>query len=149
MKTVVAKFGGTSLADADSFRHAADIVKSDPNRRYAVVSAPGKRYDRDHKITDMLLMCYQLASHQLQFEDVFDIIRGRFEEIKSGLKLTLPLDETLDDICGEIRRGASRDYCASRGEYVSALLLAVHLGWPFGHSAELIRFDADGVLYAP
>ena len=149
MKTIVAKFGGTSLADADSFRHAADIVRGDANRRYVVVSAPGKRYDRDHKITDMLLMCYQLASHQLQFEDVFDIIRGRFEEIKSGLKLTLPLDETLDDICGEIRRGASRDYCASRGEYVSALLLAEHLGWPFADSAELIRFDADGVLDAP
>lgn len=149
MKTVVAKFGGTSLADADSFRHAADIVKSDPNRRYAVVSAPGKRHDRDHKITDMLLMCYQLASHQLQFEDVFDIIRGRFEEIKSGLGLTLPLEETLDGICHEIRRGASRDYCASRGEYVSALLLAEHLGWPFVDSAELIRFDADGVLDAP
>lgn len=148
MKTMVAKFGGTSLADAESFKNAASIVCAEPDRRYVVVSAPGKRTARDHKITDMLLMCYQLASHQLQFEDVFQIIRSRFMEIHKGLGLSQPLEETLDHIQEEIRRGASKDYCASRGEYVSGLLLAEHLRWSFVDSTELILFDDEGQLDA-
>ena len=148
MKTIVAKFGGTSLADAEGFRHAAEILSAEAGRRYAVVSAPGKRGGRDHKITDMLLMCYQLASHQLQFDDVFSIIRSRFEEIRQGLGLSFPLSEKLEQIRDDIAGGASRDYCASRGEYISALLLAEYMGRPFIDSAEMIRFDDGGRLDA-
>ena len=143
---IVAKFGGSSLADAKSFQHVADIVRGNPARRYVVVSAPGKRHGKDHKTTDMLLMCYQLASHQLRFEDVFGIIRGRYEEIHSGLGLKQDLKGVLDDIEERIREGAGRDYCASRGEYVSALLMAEHLGYQFVDSADFIRFDAEGKL---
>ena len=148
MKTIVAKFGGTSLADAEGFRHAAEILSAEAGRRYAVVSAPGKRGGRDHKITDMLLMCYQLASHQLQFEDVFNIIRSRFEEIRQGLGLSFPLSEKLEQIRDDIAGGASRDYCASRGEYISALLLAEYMGRSFIDSAEMILFDDEGRLDA-
>lgn len=140
MQTITAKFGGTSLADADSFRHVAEIVRQHADRRYVVVSAPGKRNGKDHKITDMLLMCYQLASHQLRFEDVFAIIRARFEEIHRGLGLRQALGPVLDEIEQNIRGGASCDYCASRGEHVSGLLLAEYLGWPFVDSAQMIRF---------
>ncbi len=148
MKTIVAKFGGTSLADAEGFRHAAEILSAEAGRRYAVVSAPGKRGGRDHKITDMLLMCYQLASHQLQFDDVFNIIRSRFEEIRQGLGLSFPLSEKLEQIRDDIAGGASRDYCASRGEYISALLLAEHMGRPFIDSAKMILFGDEGRLDA-
>ena len=51
---IVAKFGGTSLASAERFCHAANLIRQDPNRRYVVVSAPGKRDDSDIKITDQL-----------------------------------------------------------------------------------------------
>ena len=52
MKTV--KFGGTSLASAEMMKHCADILKSDDARRYVIVSAPGKRFDGDIKVTDLL-----------------------------------------------------------------------------------------------
>lgn len=146
MKAIVAKFGGTSLADADNFRYVAHIVQQSTDRRYVVVSAPGKRNGNDHKITDMLLMCYQLASHQLRFEDVFAIIRARFMEIHQGLGLQQELVPVLDDIEHRIRAGASRDYCASRGEYVNALLMAEYLGWPLVDGTEIIRFHTGGRL---
>lgn len=50
----VTKFGGSSLADATQFRKVIDILKSDTSRKYVVVSAPGKRFDEDVKVTDML-----------------------------------------------------------------------------------------------
>ena len=46
----VVKFGGSSLADAEQFRKVAEIVKSDPDRRFVVASAPGKRYRDDVNI---------------------------------------------------------------------------------------------------
>ncbi len=52
MSLKVAKFGGSSLADARHFQNAAAIVKADSERRYIVVSAPGKRSRDDIKITD-------------------------------------------------------------------------------------------------
>ena len=50
----VVKFGGSSLADAEQFRKVAAIIKADPNRRFVVASAPGKRHSKDVKVTDML-----------------------------------------------------------------------------------------------
>ncbi len=148
MGGITAKFGGSSLAESDSFRHVADIIRQNPARRYVVVSAPGKRHANDHKITDILLMCYQLASHHLRFEDVFAIVRTRYQQIHSSLGLKQNLEQVLDDIQTSIRDGAGRDYCASRGEYVSALLMAEYLDYAFVDSADFIRFDADGALDA-
>lgn len=51
---IVAKFGGTSLSGGEQFRRVRAIIEKDPRRRYIVVSAPGKRYAEDEKITDLL-----------------------------------------------------------------------------------------------
>ncbi|MBR0356440.1 MAG: aspartate kinase, partial [Clostridia bacterium] len=56
-----AKFGGSSLSDADQFKKVAAIVRSDADRRFIVVSAPGKRFSGDEKITDLLYRCASLA----------------------------------------------------------------------------------------
>ena len=61
MKKVV-KFGGSSLANAEQFQKVGDIIRSDESRRYVVPSAPGKRFDDDIKVTDMLYGCYDAAS---------------------------------------------------------------------------------------
>ncbi len=53
MAVKVVKFGGTSMADAASITKVANIVKSDSERKYVVVSAPGKRYSEDRKITEV------------------------------------------------------------------------------------------------
>ena len=53
----VLKFGGSSLADARQFAKVKSIVEADPARRVVIVSAPGKRFSGDHKITDLLYLC--------------------------------------------------------------------------------------------
>ena len=63
-KTIVAKFGGTSLADADQFQKIKAIVEDNPERRFLVASAPGKRYAEDIKITDRFIACWQLAKRK-------------------------------------------------------------------------------------
>ena len=68
MRTVVAKFGGTSLASAGQFRKIREIVEGDPSRRFVVASAPGKRFDGDTKVTDLLLDCYDAATSGRDFE---------------------------------------------------------------------------------
>ena len=55
MKTIVVKFGGSSLASAAQFRKVGDILRADPARRFLVVSAPGKRDSGDTKVTDLLI----------------------------------------------------------------------------------------------
>ena len=61
MKKVV-KFGGSSLASAEQFKKVGKIIHADDSRVYVVPSAPGKRFDGDTKVTDMLLHAYQTAS---------------------------------------------------------------------------------------
>ena len=68
MKKVV-KFGGSSLANAKQFKKVADIIKADKSRRYVVPSAPGKRNDKDEKVTDMLYTCYAAAEQDEDFSD--------------------------------------------------------------------------------
>ena len=51
----VSKFGGSSLATAEQVRQVCDIITGDAERRLIVVSAPGKRYSQDIKVTDLLI----------------------------------------------------------------------------------------------
>ena len=81
MAIKLAKFGGSSLADAQAFRRVADIVLQDPDRRYVVASAPGKRFDADQKVTDMLYGCYDLAASGQDPSEQFRAIEARYEEI--------------------------------------------------------------------
>ena len=84
MSLKVLKFGGSSLADANHFRAVADIVKAEPDRRYVVASAPGKRMSGDTKVTDLLYKCYELASNEEDITEVFDEIKARYNDIKIG-----------------------------------------------------------------
>ena len=98
MRTVVAKFGGTSLADAEHFQKIREIIRKDPDRRYIVVSAPGKRFEEDIKVTDLLLMCWEEAASGGDFEVYLSQVAQRFREILDGLGLAFPLDEEIDEI---------------------------------------------------
>ncbi len=144
MKKVL-KFGGSSLADASQFQKVRSIIEADPERAYIVVSAPGKRDSGDHKITDLLLMSHQLSSHDLNFEEVFALIEKRFLGICKQLELDIDIAPILAEVKDNIARGASRDYVASRGEYINGLLLANYLKVPFVDASEIIRFDDNGV----
>lgn len=141
-KTV--KFGGSSLADANQFQKVKNIVLSDESRRYVVVSAPGKRYKGDDKITDLLYECQRLASGGAPIDHVFGRISRRYVQIRDTLGLHVDIETELEDICHLIENGASADYAASRGEYLNALLMADYLGFPFVDASELICFHDDG-----
>lgn len=141
---VVAKFGGSSLADHIQIEKVQNIIKANKKIKYIIPSAPGRREKEDHKITDLLCMCYQLASHGLNFHEIYVIIENRFKDIAKGLKLDLNIDEILDQIGENIKNGASKAYCASRGEYLNGIILADYLQIPFVDAKDLILFDGDG-----
>ena len=143
-----AKFGGSSLSDADQFRKVAAILQADPTRRFVVVSAPGKRFSGDDKITDLLYKCADLSSRREDFSPAFDPIRERFLSIERDLSIeSAHISEALDEIEAELGTGwASRDYVASRGEYLCAKLMGAYLHVPMVDAARLIRFTEDGEL---
>ena len=95
---IVAKFGGSSLADSKQFVKVKDIIIADSRRKYIIPSAPGKVCKKDHKVTDLLYMCYQLASHNLNIDEVFAIIEERFLKICEELVLDIKMEEILEDI---------------------------------------------------
>ena len=144
MRTVTAKFGGSSLADAAQIRKAADIVRADPARTVVVASAPGKRFSGDTKITDLLYRCYDLAAVGADFSEPFSVLADRFSAIVQELGVSYDLASELDVIRGHLRTDPQRDYTASRGEYLNAGILASYLGAAFLDAADLVRFDAEG-----
>ncbi len=142
----VLKFGGSSLADAEQFRKVRAIIEAEPERRYVVASAPGKRFYEDEKVTDLLLRCHALANDRNPFDDTFRRICDRFNQIIKELDLELSLEQELETVRENIQNGASMDYVASRGEYFNSMILANFLGIPFLDAEECIFFKADGKL---
>lgn len=145
---IVVKFGGSSLASAEQFKKVADIIHADPNRRYVVPSAPGKRFDGDTKVTDMLYECYNLAEAGEDFDGALAGIKARFDEIIEGLGLELSLDNEFAAIREQFLLKAGRNYAASRGEYLNGIVLAKYLGFEFVDAATVIRFDDAGNFQA-
>ena len=151
MSIKVVKFGGSSLADADKFRRVAEIIAADPDRRYVVPSAPGKRFSDDIKITDMLYQCYNLAreaSTKEEFETCYSNICARFQGIITDLGLDFDISGELSYIKNAILGRAGRDFAASRGEYLSGLILAKFIGFDFIDAENVILFKDNGTFDA-
>lgn len=144
MEVKVAKFGGSSLADAGQFKKVADIVKADDKRKFIVASAPGKREKGDIKVTDMLYECYDKAVNDEPFEDLLAQIKERYDGIISELGIDIELDADFDKIKASFSNMAGRDYAASRGEYLNSKILAAYLGYQFLDAAKYIFFDDAG-----
>lgn len=135
------KFGGTSMSTADSINRVKEIVTGDPERRFVVVSAPGKT-DGENKVTDMLIAVSAAAPETRA--KLFASVRTRFERICTGLGLnTDVLASDFSEIISKLPT-ADYDYIVSRGEYLCAKLLAALLNFEFVDSADLIKFR-DGV----
>lgn len=107
-------------------------------------SAPGKRFPDDEKVTDMLIACHTAAANGEDFTGLFDRIRERYELIRTGLSLSVSLDEEFARIERNLKSGCSRDYAASRGEYLNGILLAFYLGYEFVDAAQVVFFDENG-----
>ena len=178
MGVKVAKFGGSSLASAAQIAKAAAIVRADPDRRYVVASAPGKRTPSDTKVTDLLYQTYEQRGGDYkpllsQIEQRYaEIVRDlgvevdlgpEFAEIESRLRSCLRQDDKgrRQDDNGRRQDDNGRrqddngkreddgpDYFASRGEYLNSLIIAAYLGWPFVDAADVIRFSDSGEFLA-
>ena len=135
---ITVKFGGTSLADAQRIRNAAQIIRANPERRFVVVSAPGKRFPEDTKITDHLIR-FQASGDPRDFLP----IEERFEEIIRELGISLDLSADYAEMKNEPHNA---DYMASCGEYLSARIMAAYLGWPFVDTEFCVFFDEKGRL---
>ena len=148
MRTVVAKFGGTSLADAVQFQKIKCILEKDPSRRFIVASAPGKRFPDDIKVTDMLLRCYQHAKNGEDYDQDLADIKKRFQDIIDALNIDFTLDDEIDIIRKHLSEGPDSQYMASRGEYLNSRILAAYLGFTFVDPAWCVCFNEDGTLDA-
>ena len=105
----VLKFGGSSMADAHQFAKVKAIVDSDPSRRVVVVSAAGKRSRDDHKLTDLLYLCYAHLQYGVSCDAVFDMIRSRYLSIRDELHLSTPLEAEFAALREKMDRGISQD----------------------------------------
>ena len=148
MSIKVCKFGGTSMADGTNIARVADIIKSDETRRYVVVSAPGKRFGGDIKVTDLLYACYEDATKTGSCKNSFVKIRERFENIVRELGVDMDIAALLDRTEREIDEEKSADFTASRGEFLSGNVMAAVLGVPFVDAKGVVLFNDDGSLAA-
>ena len=148
MGVKVVKFGGSSVADADQVRKIRAIVEADPERRYVVVSAPGKRFSKDSKITDMLIMLKAVIDNNIPYAALLAPIRERYTSIEKDLGVDAGMDARFEEIRRNIEAGCSENYIVSRGEYLSAALIAAYLGYDFVDTQKLILFDHRGRLLA-
>ena len=146
MNTVVTKFGGSSLADASQFKKVKSIVLADTKRKYVVPSAPGKRNSKDKKITDLLYLCHAHVETGIAIDDVFKYVKDRFTEIVEELGLDYNIEKHLEIVKKDLEAGASKEYAASRGEYLNGLILAEYLGYEFVDAKRVMIFDEDGTL---
>ncbi|MBQ4649147.1 MAG: aspartate kinase [Firmicutes bacterium] len=142
----VAKFGGSSVADGIQLTKTKAIIEQDPDRRYIVVSAPGKRYEGDNKITDLLYLCKTHIEHNLPYDQIFQVVADRYMAVEINLGVKADLLKYFDEIRENLKKNPSSDYIASRGEYLNAVLVAAFLGYDFVDTADLIKFDAKGKL---
>ena len=143
----VVKFGGSSMADAGQYRKVRDILVADPDRRVVIVSAAGKRFSKDHKLTDLLYLCYAHIQYGVDCSPIFDLIANRYIDIRDDLGLDLPIEVELAELKKRIdSKAISQEELVSRGEYFSAKLMAAYLGFQFVDAADWVKFNMDGTV---
>ena len=140
----VLKFGGSSMADATQFAKVKSIVESDESRRVVVVSAAGKRFKDDHKLTDLLYLCHAHLKYGVSCDSVYQMIVDRYTAIRDELHLNVDLESEFAALRRKMDKGISQDELVSRGEFFAAKLMAAYLGFAFLDSELWLKFKLDG-----
>ena len=141
----VVKFGGSSMADAGQYRKVRDILLADPDRQVVIVSAAGKRFSGDHKLTDLLYLCYSHVKYGVDCSLIFDMIKSRYLGIQNALGLSIDLEPELNELKAKVTsKQITREELVSRGEYFSAKLMAAFLDFKFVDAADWVHFRMDG-----
>ena len=143
MKNIVTKFGGTSLASASQIRKVKDILFESDERRICIVSAAGKRFIDDEKVTDLLINAFKEKDNSAVSREIFDRIRIRYKDIVTELGIKFDIDLEMDKIIDEAKSKKTVDYLASRGEYLSAKIISEFLQGCFLDTKDLIIFNKD------
>ena len=143
MKVKALKFGGSSLADAGQIRKACAIIKAEPSRKYVVVSAPGKRFKQDIKVTDLLYAVYNSAAAGEDFYSPLNKVKERYEEIIKELNIDFDLNGEIETIAQHMAETPEKEYVASRGEYLNAKIISAYLEWPFADAEKFVFFDEE------
>ncbi|PYG87013.1 aspartate kinase [Ruminiclostridium sufflavum DSM 19573] len=147
----VAKFGGTSLANAEQIKKVCDIVLSDSDRKIIVVSAPGKREKSDTKVTDLLIACAEKQLADGNAVEELNAVVKRFKDIADDLKLG---DEIINEIKADLEgrlkldtshKGMFMDAMKAAGEDNSAKLVAAYLN-SIGKKAQYVSPKQAGLL---
>lgn len=129
----VAKFGGTSVASAEQIKKIAKIIADDKDRKIVVVSAPGKRFDDDTKVTDLLIELGETFLQNGHAERELDAVISRYAEIADGLELSNEIIETIKEDLQErltydtSHPGKFMDLIKASGEDNNAKLIAAYL----------------------
>lgn len=143
----VVKFGGSSMADAGQYRKVRDILMADPERKVVIVSAAGKRFAGDHKLTDLLYLCHAHVQYGVDCSSIFEMIATRYLDIRDELGLNIDLETEFLELKRSIdAKKITQDELVSRGEYFSAKLMAAYLGFQFVDSADWVMFNMDGTV---
>ncbi len=140
---IVSRLGGDAAATSESVKKAADIILSDPSRRYVIVSAPGT-IPNNAGITDLLYLCHSNYHNGEGCMTILERISARYKEIVSGLGINFNVSAEISALKGAIELGMNLDYVGSRGEYIMAKIFAQYLGWDFVDAHGTIFFNADG-----
>ena len=140
---IVSRFGGYEASSSMEVAKAAEIIKSNPSRRYIIVSAPGSVSD-SVGVTDMLYLCHSRHTARENYDDILRKIADRYSEIVLGLGLSFNLSAEINAVKRSIEMGMSLDHIGSRGEYIMAKIFAEYLGWNFVDAQEILFFDNDG-----
>lgn len=138
----VIKFGGSSLSDSNQFIKVKNIVESEANRNLVVVSAPGRRYAGDIKVTDLLIALYNTEDTELKSE-YLNAIKERYETIVSELELENSVLEKIETCLREVESSNDFDFVLSRGEYLSGIVMAAFLNYQFLDPKDIIFFNED------
>ena len=143
MNTKVVKFGGSSVADANQIKKVKEILYSEDSRKYCVVSAAGKRNSNDEKITDLLISAFEYKSDENKQDEILNKVYNRYKNIIDELNINFDLDAEFLNIKRIAKTETKVDYLASRGEFLSAKIIALYVDGIFLDMENLIIFDDD------
>lgn len=147
----VSKFGGSSVADASQFKKVAKIIKDDAERKFIVVSAPGKRYETDYKMTDLLIELGNAFINKDKYKSYFITIMDRFSKINEELGIDASLTKQIEtNIINTLNSDLAYDDLLNSikaiGENSSALILSEYLKTLGLHAAYINPKDAGMIL---
>ena len=139
---IVSKFGGSTFVDV---KKVVEIIKSNPERQYVIASAPGES-SSEMGITDMLFMCHSSFCRHENYNELLDKIKAVYEKIINSLGINFDIDAEILELKKNLLSGVEVDFIGSRGEYITAKILAKSLGWDFVDASEMIFFNDYGNL---